>query len=369
MTYRIRFCTLVLVLLASFSASLTVAQSERYFSAEVPVKGQSRQEREQAAELGLLDVLVRMSGDENVRLDDNVLSDSRQAIRYVQQFQYDELTDEAALSEDYSALLRFKYSDNAVREFLTRHGYPFWSVKRPVTLVWLVEDSVEYGKQFVPHDPAHPLIQGVEKQASYRGVPLSFPLQDFQDQMALGAERLWALDEQAILDASARYDADVVLVGKFTETSSGQIWSNWQFFHLDQSRVYDVRAEEALQLGASAIDPLADFLAARYAVDTGANQDSAYIVHVRNIHGFADYRGLFDLLSRLDAIESVQVDLAHQDRLQLRVSSDATVEQLVSLLRLGNHLFAEAAGGGEVPGWQQAPLGSLANPLRYRWER
>ena len=58
---------------------------------------------------------------------------------------------------------------------------------------------------------------------------------------------------------------DVILVGKFSQTSSGEYWATWQYYYRDGSRVYDSRTEEIKELGQLGLAPLADALASRYA--------------------------------------------------------------------------------------------------------
>lgn len=337
------------------------------FVAEVPVESQSLRQRGNAAELGLLDVLVRMSGSEDIRLSDDVLARSSTAIRYVEQFEYRDVNEELE-EQGYSAVLRMHFSERLVRRLLSETGQKFWSAHRPSVLVWLVEDSFEHGKYMVGESSESALVQGLIDGAAYRGVPLSFPLMDFQDQVALGVQKLWAFDEEAILEASERYASDVILVGKYTTTSSGQLWSNWQFFYGDKSRVYDLRSEDQSQVGKDAIAPLADFLASMFAVNLSASDTEYYFARVQNVRSYRDYRGVIQALENIEAIADVLVDETKSDVMDLRVKSEASVNQLMSLLNLNKQLVEGASSQQDhLPVWQRSELGSSDNPLLYQW--
>jgi hypothetical protein len=340
------------------------------FIADVPVASQSVTARSSAAELGLLDVLVRVSGSENVRYDDEVLAKTSSALRYVEQFEYMSIEQDELLDEGYRHLLRLQFSERLVKRLLSETDHKFWSISRPKVLVWLVEDSVEHGKQMMGSASESDVVKGLLKGARYRGIPIEFPLMDFQDQVALGVQALWDLDEQAIMDGSERYRPEVILVGKYTTTSSGATWSNWQFFYNNDSRVYDLRGDDQSLVGSDAITPLADFLAQTFAVKLSASDTEYYFAKVTNIRSYGDYRGLLNAVSGLDAIGDVQLDRVHDHTVEIRFKSEANVDQLTGLLALSNKLvLSNDLSQGALPAWQRSELGSSDNPLLYQWAR
>ena len=339
------------------------------FIAEVPVESQDIRTRSSAAELGLLDVLVRVSGSENLRYDDNILARTSNAVRYIEQFEYRGASDEQR-ENGFDNVLRMQFSERLVKRLLSEAGHKFWSTNRPSVLIWLVEDSLAHGKQMVGEAHDSELVTGLLKGARYRGIPLTFPLMDFQDQVALGVQRLWDLDESAILEASDRYQPEVILVGKYTTTSAGQLWSNWQFFYNNASRVYDLRGEEQTLVGEEAIAPVADFLANMFAVHLSADDTDYYFAQVSNIRSFADYRGVIDALESVDAIADVRLDTAVDDVLSLRFKSEANISQITGLLSLNKQLTATTPlNQNSIPAWQRLLLGSSENPLHYSWSR
>ncbi len=317
----------------------------------------------------MLDVLVRVSGSEEVRNNTWVKAKARNALSYVAQFEFGLVEDEALREEGYKHLLQLSYSGRLVRSLLADAQLPVWSLNRPKTLIWLVEDSAEYGKRMLTYDADNPLVKGLAQAINYRGLPVSYPLLDFDDQLALGAERLWALDEAAIMDASERYKADVILVGKYSTTSLGQVLSSWQYFHNNRTRVYDLRAEEASEVGYQAILPLADFLASLYSFSSSA--DSEYFsLSVIDVENFADYRGLVSTLNSFDTIKDVKIDRVAHDKIELRLKSEVSLEQVSKQIALARKLFVVQANEHlNTPKWERPELGSQENPLVYRWRR
>jgi len=367
----IRVLTLMSALFCAFAASGAFS-AEPYFSAQVPVVSQSRNERSQAAQRALLDVLVRVTGSESIR--DNSLVEARKnrALSLVELYQYGELNDPVMREQGYTASLELQFSERLIKRMLRDAQACFWSVKRPNTLVWLVEDSLDYGKQLLPYDEGHPVFAGLQSQADYRGVPLSFPLNDFQDQTSLGPGMLWALDEAAIRAASMRYQVDTIVVGKLTQTSRGELWSNWLYLYPEATRLLDLRSADAAELGPAVINPLANSLAQQFAVCASEEDSRAFHMQVTGIRSFAAYRGLVDALEGIEAITKLSIAQADKDTLNLSIESDASREQLQRLIGLTRSLSELNSSDTEYAGnaaWNMPKLGSKQRPWRYRWER
>ena len=348
--------------------SLLCAAQIAYFRADVPVMSQSRADQQRAAKAGLQDVLVRVSGTEETRKNAVIKARVGRALSFVSEFQYTDVERQDWQEQGYKHVLRLSFSNRLVRKLLNEAQLPIWSVNRPKTLLWLVEDSVEHGKRMLAFEPDNELTIGIQQAAEYRGLPLIHPLLDFDDQLSLGAERLWQLDEPAILEASARYNADVVLVGKYSATSVGTVLSSWQYFHANRSRVYEKSSDSPATVGYEAILPLADFLASLYSYRS-SDSESIWL-SVTNVTNFADYRGLIDSLAAFDTITDVKVDRVSHHQIDLRLKSEASLEQIANQITLARKLIAtQDSDVSQVPEWERAESGSRENPLLYQWQR
>jgi hypothetical protein len=359
----------VCVLSSLIFLSVPSRAQERYFAAEIPVKSQTRNERAAAAESALLEVLVRVSGSEVIRDNRIVFSRKKSALSLVELYQYMELEDPLKQQQGYVASLNLQFSERLVKQLLRDAGACFWSVNRPKTLVWLVEDSVDYGKQLLAYNPDSPAFLALQKEASYRGVPLIFPLMDFEDQTNLGAGLAWALDEEAIRAASSRYQADTIVVGKLTRTSLGELWSNWMYLYANGNRLLDLRSADIAEIGPGVVGPLADTLSQQFAVCSSSEDSDAYFLQVHGIGSFASYRGVVETLESIDAISQLSIDKVEQDTISLRLESEASAEQLERLIRLTRKLYADASNEPSSLQWGAPSRGSKQNPWHYSWRR
>jgi len=360
---------LSMLFVGCFCADIAIASSD-YYQASVPVGSQAIEARKAAAEQAFADVIVRISGSELALEHPAIVAAQNKAISYVEQFQYQESNIDERERTGRAEKIVLSFSAPAIERLLRKSDQPFWPVNRPSTLVWLVEDSLELGKQFITSDIAAEVLSGFESAAAARGLPLTYPLLDLQDQMKLTAEELWLLDEEAILVASQRYDVDVVFVGRYSSTSRGEYLATWQFFHRGDSRVYDSRLDNPSVLGRYALNPLADYLGARYAIVPRDDVSPALVMQLTGIDSFAGYRRALDYLEGLAATSNVMVTGVRKHSMWLSLGSEAGVEKFISVLSLdGRMVEEEVSAVSALPTWQQAAQGTVENPLRYRWQR
>ena len=364
---RVGVCCLLFV-----TIEVLAQTSIDYFKATIPVKSQGVNARSAAASEGLEEVLVRVSGNPSILSNPQLTDKIKRALNYVNEFQYRENTDKDEFDEGYEELLVVSFAPSVIERMIINAGEPFWSTNRPETLVWLVEDSSEFGRQLQNHNSETLVTASLAEAAQARGIPLVYPLLDLDDHLVLPVERAWQLDEIAVLEASERYDAAVILIGRYTKTSAGDVISSWQFFHAGESRSIDSRQpieNDQILLGVDVIDPLADFLARKYATVKGGDREtSGLVMELSGVHGFGHYSRALDYLESLSAVEQVAVVAVRGQTLTLQLTSDSQIDQLADIFALNNKLIEQKNDQTlTVPQWEPVVSGTWDNPLRYRW--
>lgn len=368
---RYWFCIVSLLVVLSNSVFAQNAKLDLYRSV-VPVRSQDASERQFAAQKGLQEVLVRMSGSASVLESPSVQEAIGKAQRYLEQFQYARLDNSELKQKGFEENLSLVFSARVVKEILREAKQPFWPETRPKTLVWLVENHIDDGKRFLGADSSHPLIQSLNASAKLRGAPLIYPLLDLDDQIALSPEQVWNLNEAAIYEASARYHADVILLGRFSETSQGVMLATWQIAHRGESRVFDSRSDDIAALGLDVVAPLTEWMSSIYGIVPQAQGEQKMYLNVAGIQSFGQYMAAFNYLQGLAMAKDVQLVAARQDTLLLALAADTDIEKLVSTLKLDGRLRENVRNSGtlapvELP-WGQGPQrGSAELPLEYRW--
>ncbi len=364
-------CSAVLVFAPAVPA--WCADADDLFQVAIPVVSQASAERAQAASLGLRKVLIRMSGSPAVVDTDVAHQAYSQAQNYIEQFHYEPFVPtEATRAEDRDAteLLVMTFSQVVIERLLREAGMSYWPPNRPDVLVWLVKDSAS-GKVLV-NDREAPVLGGLLAGAQDRGLNIRLPLLDLEDRLALPARQLWELDENAVLAASERYDADTILVGRFSRTSRGEWLSTWQFFHRGDNRGYDLESDRGVELGIEAMNPLADYLASLYAISPREHGTPDLVMQLSGIENFGDYRQALDYLRGLALVSDLKLRAVRGQTLLLHVQMDGGLTMLRNALALDRNLVpapeVATAPGVESPPWLHQVEGTPENPVSYIWQ-
>lgn len=325
------------------------AVADGLFDVRVDVETESARERSQAARDGMRKVLLRLTGSsrhaESERVRDGLVRDAE---RYVLRYGYDRLED----SDGHS--LRLSYDGPAVERRLVELDIPFWAAAdRSRTLVWLAEDRAG-SRELAGGDRLLLLQQELRSAGNAQGLRLLFPLLDLEDQRALSTSDVWGGFRSPILEASARYGTESVLVARLAER--GGDWSaRWLLFHNGESLEWTSAgdaAEEALKRG---VEDGARQLAERLARVRSDADRARLRLAFADVDSLADYGYLVRLLRDSRGVEGLDVITASEAGLVLDVLVDGDSSRLLRSLddnaRL-NALDESADGPAADRRWQ-----------------
>lgn len=342
-----------------------------FYRVYVPVTSQTIAERERAAKEGIEIVIRRMADSRQPNFASLLTDVQSKAWSYVQQFEYQAITPEQEdAGENYVNRLMMLFSPQVIKTLFRQAQINFWPESRPNTLVWLVEDTVEEGKKLLNAYSDSRVVEGMNRAAELRGLPIVYPILDLEDQIELSADQVWSLDDEAIRAASKRYKADVILVGRFSVTSTGKVRATWQFYHQNDTRVYDNMADDISLIGGLGLTPLADYLLSKYAIPAVSEQSPDFIMRITGVSQFGIYRQVIDYLESLTIVRHVMVQATGGDELILSVRAETEIDRFVATVKLGGKLsVVSTSSSSGLPEWQRSALGTPQNPLICRWNR
>lgn len=373
--WQVVLCGLVTRILCACSLLVAVnvyAQSHvDFYRVYIPVTSQTIAERERAAKEGIEIVIRRMADSRQPSFESLLTEVQSKAWSYVQQFEYQAITsDEENAEVDYVNRLMMLFSPQLIKAVLRQAQINFWPESRPNTLIWLVEDTINEGKQLLNAYSDSDVVAGMNRAAQLRGLPIVYPILDLEDQIELSAEQVWSLDNEAIRAASKRYNADVILVGRFSVTSSGKVRATWQFYHQNDTRVYDNMADGMPQIGDLGLTPLADYLLSKYAITAVSEQSPDFIMRITGVSQFGIYRQVIDYLESLTIVNHAMVQATGGDELILSVRAETDIDRFVATVKLSGKLSVVPSSSSlGLPEWQRSALGTAQNPLVCRWNR
>lgn len=322
--HRLVFAALLLI------AGPLAAQEVDLFRASVPVTAQDQKQLQAALAQALAQVVVKVGGQKQLLQSPAVQAALREPNRYVLQFGY-----EKAVAADGAAALRLaaSFQPEAVRQLLRGNGLPIWPLPRPDLLVWLVVDDGG-ARTMVGGDKHADIVQQLREAAATRGVALTLPLQDLEDNLALGENELWQLQRDAVERASGRYSKDTILFGRVSRAGA-EVSGRWQLLHRGDLQGFDSRAADTAQFALAGIDRAADALAAKYAVVTRNGGGGVMTLVVQDIHSYADYAQAQAYLQRMEVISQLAVIVVDGSGVAFRanVSDEAQLRQMMALDR------------------------------------
>lgn len=304
-------CWLLGAVLALASATVFAIELPTLYTVEVPLDPEEDDSRASAYKRGLWEIVVRVTGSElpaEAQLLEEWFPDPA---RYVLQFR-----------QGADETLRISYDGTAIENQLRSAGEMVWGADRPLTLVWLAVDWGQGEREIVAADDPERvagasrsidrnrlLRERVQETASRRGIPISFPLLDTEDLQNVSFTDIWGGFDEQLLQASIRYQADSILVGR---VRAGAVQRNrWTYYFGGNQQEWSGEPEDAVNL-------LADTLAAEFAFDGNAPLE-LLTLNITGIDSVRAYGTIQRFLGNLSLIEDFAVQTVTGDEIQYAV--------------------------------------------------
>lgn len=333
------------------------------YRADSLVPDQSQRERNQATVDALAEVIVRASGQPRVLQNPQVVDALGEASDYLVEWRYENSTEmlEVDGNERPAWRLVMRFSGGAIEKLLRDSRLPIWPANRPSMLVWLVVDSPQ-GRSRVSAGSFPEALKQVRDSAQRRGIPLVKSLMDLEDQVALPVDSLWSLDQEAIRDASERYNPDSILVGRLTETSGGQWRAGWLLLHRGTTASFDTSGADLDTLVAAGVDEVANHFFELYGIMPSEGSGAALVFQVDGVEDFASYSALRNYLDNLAVVRRYDLAAVRGGSMLLYLYLEGDTNLLRDALALDDRLVPQADLS-----LNSVPPGEAGNPLRYRW--
>ena len=339
---RFAACLALLLLVAAPPGVSNAVEVTSLYSAEVPLDPDVRDPRAVAYRDALAAVLLRVSGSELANDPELVDLLFPSPASYVVQFRPGE--------ED---TLWVTFDGNAVEEVLRNNGQTVWGSERPLTLVWLAVDWGQGEREIVgADDPERSddeartidrnrlLRERMLDAAEDRGLPLAFPLLDTEDLAKVSFPDIWGGFDELVLDASQRYEASSVLIGRVRPESSQR--NRWTYHFAGEELAWTGEPELVVNL-------VADVLADEFAIGGDAAPQSVELT-VAGIDSVDAYGSVQRILSDANVVENFSIISVDGDRILYRVDAHGGAERLARALRLGGLIEQDRIESSSLPG-------------------
>jgi hypothetical protein len=162
-------------------------------------------------------------------------------------------------------------------------------------------------------------------------VPVAFPLLDAEELERVSFSDIWGGFDDRLLEASRRYGANSVLVGRIRPNTAER--NRWSYFFGDERREWTGEPEEA-------VNRLAETLAAQFAISGNAPLETISLT-VSGVDSIAAYGAVHSFMQSLDLVEDLAIDTVSGDRIRYRVKAHGGRERLQRALEFSRILEAD----------------------------
>ena len=372
---QIALYSLLLLTLPLISWQSSVALQVRgLYSQQIPVTNDGEAERDRAFSEALAAVVVKVSGDPRWLESPAIERAIAQAQNYVDATTYiSELiqlpledntasadTDEEQFYTAEQRIISVNFAAALIDELLADAGIPVWDGNRPSVLVWMVLQSSAGDREFLTAGSNPEIVKVMQDFAAARGLPIIFPVLDFEDRRTLSENIVWNLDEAAISSASERYGADSILAGRLHFTASGELVGLWQFQFQDEADVFDGFDSELKSYLYDPLNRITTQLAGYFAIIPELIGGETIRLRVDGIKNLNAYSALLNYVENLSLVSTVTTAEVDGERIELQLSLVGDTRQLYEQIALDRDL---------LPINNTVQDSSLATLLHYRWTR
>lgn len=250
------------------------------------------------------------------------------------------------------------FAENLINQMLVSADIPIWDNNRPSVLVWMVLQDPGGDRNMLTADSNPEIIALMQDFAARRGLPIIFPVLDFEDRRALSVDQVWSLETDAIRQASIRYGADSMLAGRVFFTAGGEMVGLWQFIFQDEAEVFDGVDTDLQSYLYAPLNRITSQLAGYFAITPEASLRQKVLIRVDGVDDLQAYSALLTYVSNLGLVESVSTTGLQGERIELTLGLVGNAMQLNELIALDRDLLPVGSALALDPGL-----------LHYRWTR
>jgi hypothetical protein len=292
--------TLVLLWLPCFSAF--AVKMHNLYEVRLPVMSQQEDDRMAAAHDGLLQVLIKLSGDPTIENKPDIKVALKRADYYVQEFSY-----EQPESSQANYTIRIKFEKRDIMRLLKRSSVAYWGDKRPLILVWLVVADLNSDYKLIGSEEASDLLSAFKTESKKYGLPVIFPMMDMTDVSVITSNDVASVNITALNAAAKRYAPDALLIGRVIDNKQ-ELTSEWVLIRNGDSWEWSLSNSNSEQLFGALMNNVRQTLAKQMALKLDAPLQTKLKMQVKKVARPEDFEQLMKFVKQL--VPVVQVQLA-----------------------------------------------------------
>ena len=321
------FKRVVTALCCGLSFMVSAAQVTDLYQGKAPTSGDMVAAQSQA----LGDVLVKVTGKRDILTQPAVVKALAAPGDYVQHYGYQDVGPVKFLKADFDVA--------KVNALISQSKFALLGPARPQVAIWLVINEGE--RRVLPDQSSDGWAAALRTQSQAMGLPVSIPLMDLDDNMAVNATDVWGRFADPILKASQRYGAEMVVLGKLTP--EGEKWSiDWGLYGPKAGgELAELTRGSGSGTQAEVAQGFADGLAAWLVQNYGARISGVASSQTLVVEGLSGIDGMITvqkMLQGMASVTKVAIGKLEGDKVTFNLSLQGDKAELVRGLQLESRL-------------------------------
>lgn len=314
-------------------------------SVQVPVASDSESARSEALVRAMDAMLVRLTGDPAVTETELAARLRSRVGEYLNGFSYRTVTAEDGDGAGRETRLLARFSRPALRNALARAEIALWPPSPPTVLVWL--GAERDGERFIAgSDQGRPLLERMRTAAAPLGITLITPLMDLEDRRNLGYADIAGGFVDPVREASARYGAEAVVVGRLQGGETGTTRVRWTLLAGDEGTAdrWVSSGDGARSVLASGVREMAQRLRGPFAYVPDPDSQRRLTVAVRGVESLAAHQAVAERLGQQVGVTRVIPVEIVDDRVRWRLAINVEAERVMRALDTDQRLRPDGDG-------------------------
>lgn len=348
-----RFLTVTMLCMTGFLALpfSTLAQSAHLAEITFAVNDRSASSFQQAVVTAYEQLMVTLSGNPAIMTIPAMQNTLSHASRYLSSYSYKQ--------EQEKLYLYMAFDQRALKRVLQKTGQPVWNAARPKTLVIFVLPQHNGGFQRLANGDDTPIAQSLQRIAAQHGLPITLPLLDIEDQLALSEHPADGLSPEEIHHLVARYHLQHIVLGLLTRTEDEvSLHVDWKFWSRGTMTEWTTKGADIETLLTKGFDHLLELFASHYSVVKKEKLQNAFLLNITGVRDLQGYLRVMHALRHLTPVSDVAVKNMAMDHLLFEVRVTGNEEAL------RNALLSSAQFKPEM----LSDLNVEEQPLQYEWK-
>lgn len=321
------FKRVVTALCCGLSFMVSAAQVTDLYQGKAPTSGDMVAAQSQA----LGDVLVKVTGKRDILTQPAVVKALAAPGDYVQHYGYQDVGPVKFLKADFDVA--------KVNALISQSKFALLGPARPQVAIWLVINEGE--RRVLPDQSSDGWAAALRTQSQALGLPVSIPLMDLDDNMAVNATDVWGRFADPILKASQRYGAEMVVLGKLTP--EGEKWSiDWGLYGPKAGgELAELTRGSGSGTQAEVVQGFADGLAAWLVQNYGARISGVASSQTLVVEGLSGIDGMITvqkMLQGMASVTKVEIGKLEGDKVTFNLALQGDKAELIRGLQLESRL-------------------------------